>query len=353
MSSHAWFLGRLAVERFTSDVVADYIRERTPVDALVLSPSPDAMTIATGRPNASGFADLLHIIVGTGPEYKDAIRFLEPSAIRQLGIDYIHATDTWIASLPDRALHWLNDPELFELLVRDRTDALYRVQPAFLELNAPPTQGSFESLRRAIPESASVYLSHNIEPRVGIRAAAALSHTQQFGDVRTSVLHLLTPLPIEPLGNQEPDLVVTSSRLAPSAFASTMRRPIWWNDGLAVYAPTAVIEPIMDPPPSHFSAKVSDVQMADGRIAFTATFTDRAADLWSGQDWVVISVDQSRWALPDKSRIARRTQAPARSFMGQLQPVPETEIHEYFYLYEFEPRTATLTLWDGTSYARP
>ncbi len=349
---HAWFLGRLAVERFTSDVVADYIRERTPVDARVLSPQPDAMTIATGRPNASGFANLLHIIVETGPEYKDAIRFLEPSAIRQLGINYIHATDTWIASLPDRALHWLNDPELFELLVRDRTDALYRVQPAFLELNAPPAQGSFASLRRAVPASASVYLPQEIEPRVGIRAAAALSHTQQFGAVRTSVLHLLTPLHIEPLRNQETDLVVTSSRLAPSAFAPAMRRPIWWNDGLAVYAPTAVIEPIMDPPPSHFSAKLSDVQMVDGRIAFTATFTDRATDLWSGQDWLVISADHSHWALPDKSRIARRTEAPARSFMGQLQPVPETEIHEYFYLYEFEPRTATLTLWDGTSYAR-
>ena len=348
---HAWFLGRLAVERFTSDVVADYIRERTPVDARVLSPHPDAMTIATGRPNASGFANLLHIIVGTGPEYKDAVRFLEPSAIRQLGIDYVHATDTWIAGLPDRAMHWLNDPELFELLVRDGTDALYRVQPAFLALNAPPAQGSFESLRRAVPASASVYLPQEIEPRVGIRAAAALSHTQQFGAVRTSVLHLLTRLPLEPLRNQETDLVVTSSRLAPSVFAPAMRRPIWWNDGIAVYAPTAAIKPFMDPPPLHFSAKLSDVRMVDGRIAFTATFIDRATDLWSGQDWLVISADHSRWALPGKSRIARRTQAPARSFMGQLQPVTETEIHEYFYLYEFEMRTATLTLWDGTNYA--
>ena len=348
---HAWFLGRQAVRPFRSDVVAEYIREHTPVYARVLSPHPSAMTIASGRPNASGYANMLHFLVGTGPEYKDAIRYLEPTAIRNLEIDYIHATDTWVASLPERAAHWLNDPGLFELLVRDGADALYRVQAAFLELNIPPAQGSFESLRRAVPESASVYLSHDIEPRDGIRAADALSHTQQFGEVRTSVLHLLTRLPLEPLGKQDPDLVVTSSRLAPSAFAPAMRRPIWWNDGLAVYAPTAAIKPIMDPPPSHFSANLSDVRMVDGRIAFTATFTDRATDLWSGQDWLVISADHSRWALPDKSTVARRTQAPARSFMGQLQPVPETEIHEYFYLYEFEPRTATLTLWDGTSYA--
>ena len=349
---HAWFLGRLAVEPFKSDLVANYIREHTPVDARVLSPHPSAMTIATGRPNASGFANLLHIISGTGPEYKDAIRFLEPAALRQLGIDYVHATDSWAGELPDSAAQWLNDRELFKLLIRDGSDALYRVQPKFLDVNVPPARASFEALKQAVQPSVTVYLSRDVEPRVALRAAAALSHTQQFGYVQTSVLHLLTKLPLEPLGNHEPDLVVTSSRLAPSAFQPTMRRPIWWNDSIAIYAPTAKIEPITGPPPSHFSVELSDVHIVDERIAFTATFTDRAADRWTGQDWVVISADDSRWTLPTRSSNTRRTQAPARSFIGQLQPVPKTETHEYFYLYQFEPRTATLTFWDGSSYAR-
>lgn len=64
---HEWFLGRHAVRPFRSDVMAKFIREHTPPDARVLSPHPSAMTVATGRRNASGFADFLHIIVGTGP----------------------------------------------------------------------------------------------------------------------------------------------------------------------------------------------------------------------------------------------------------------------------------------------
>ena len=32
--------------------------------------------------------------------------------------------------------------------------------------------------------------------------------------------------------------------------------------------------------------------------------------------------------------------------------MPETDSHEYFHLYEFDPLTATLALWDGTGYAR-
>ena len=349
---HAWFQGRYAIEPFASDAVADYIRERTPTDARVLSPHPSAMTIATGRPNASGFATLLHIIVGTGPEYKDAIRFLEPSAIRQLGVTHVHATDAWAAELPDRAVRWLNNPRLFELLVRDGGDALYRVQPAFLDLNPAPARGSFEALRQAIPPSTSVYLSPDIEPQAALRVAAALPQAQLLGEVQSSALHMLTPLESAPLGNLEPDVIVTSSHLAPSAFDPAARQPIWRNDRIAVYAPTNAIKPIIDPPERHVSVQLSDVRMVDEKIAFTATFTDRASDRWTGQDWVVIAASDSRWAFPDRPRNDRRYQAPARSFAGQLQPVPQTDIHEYFYLYEFDPRTATLSLWDGAGYAR-
>ena len=348
---HEWFQGRHAVKRFKSDTIADFIREHTPADARVLSPHPDALTIATGRPNASGFAHLLHIIVGRGPEYKDAIRFLEPAAIRQLGIDYVHATETWTAELTDRAKQWLVNPELFELLVSDGTDVLYRVRPTFLNLDAPPTQGSFEALRRTVPRTASVYISSDVEPQAALRVAATLSHAKLFGHLQTSVLHMLPRLPAEPLDDHEPDLVVTSSRLAPAAFAPTARRPLWWNDGVSVYAPTGAIPYIMDPPTTHFSVQLSDVREHQNRTLFTATFVDYATDRWTGQDWVVISTDDSSWLLPDNSTVGRRTHPPARSFKGQLQPVHETKVHEYTYLYEFDPRAALLSLWDGTSYA--
>ena len=347
---HEWFQGRHAVKQFRSEKVASHIREHTPPDARVLSPHPHEMTIATGRPNASGLLNLQHFLKGTGPEYEDAIRFLEPSAIRKLGIDYVHTTDTWVAKLPDRAVRRLNDPLLFESVVRDGTDALYRITPAFFELDSPPANQSYEALGHVVPATSSVYLSPDINARDAIRASVALSHAQQFGDVDTSVLHLLSKLPMDPLRNREPDLVVTSSHMAPAAFAPDNRRPIWWNNSLSVYAPSDAIEPITDPPPRHFSVDLSDVRIVDKRVAFTTTFTDRASDRWTGQDWVVMSVEDSPWAFPDRSRTSRRTQAPARTFKGQIQPVAETNTHEYFYLYEFHVNTAALTVWDGNSY---
>ncbi len=348
---HQWFQGRHAVKHFSSDAIADFIRTHTPADARVLSPYPDELTIATGRPNASGFAHHLHIIVGRGPEYKDAIRFLEPAAIRQLGIDYVHTTEAWKAELPAHAQQWLANPELFELLIRSRADALYRVHPAFLSLRTSPAQGSFEALRQAVPPSTSVYLSPDLEPQDLLRVAAALPQAQLLGKLQPSALHLFTDLESAPLGTSKPDVIVTSTYLAPSAFDPSARQPVWWNDTIAVYAPTDAIKPVMDPPAPHVSLRMSEVRMVDSRIAFTATFTDRSSDRWTGQDWVVIPASDSRWAIPDRPASARRYQAPARSFTGQLQPVAETDIHEYLYLYQFEPRTATLAQWDGSGYA--
>ena len=348
---HEWFQGRHAVRRFRSEEVASYIRKHTPTNARVLSPHPHEMTIATGRPNASGFTNVLHLLKGSGPEYKDAIRFLEPAAIQKLDIDYVHATKGWVAELPDRAVRWLNDPLLFEPVVSDGADILYRITPAFLQLDSLPADQSYEALADTVPASSSVYLSPDMHARNALRASVALSHAQQLGDLDTSELHLLSKIPTEPLGSREPDFLVTSSHVVPAALPPDKRRPIWWNTSLAVYAPFGGFQPITSPPPHHFSVELSDVRIADKRIAFTTTFTDRASDRWTGQGWLVTSVDDSPWALPDMSRTSRRTQAPARSFQGQLQPVTETKVHEYTYLYEFDPRTALLYLWDGTGYA--
>ena len=90
--------------------------------------------------------------------------------------------------------------------------------------------------------------------------------------------------------------------------------------------------------------------MTDGRVAFTATFTDRASDRWRGQDWVVVATDDSPWNLPYQFGTASFTSVFTRWFDGQVQPVPETAIHEYVYLYEFDPQTGTLAVWDGTDY---
>ena len=345
-------MGRHTSRRRIPAPIDTYIRENTSVDTRILSPHPAVMTVATGRPNASGYTQFPHYNYVEGPEYLDAIRYLEPAAVRRLDYAYLHATDAWIARLPDRAGQWLDDPRLFELLIRDGADALYRIRPAFLDLKVAPTPASFEALRQTVPASASVYLSPSIEYLGSVRAASVLSHADLLGVVRTFLPHLRPNFRTEPLGRVTPDLVVTSARLAPSAFAFDARRPIWWNEEIAVYAPANAIPPIMDPPPKHFSVMLSDVSIVHGRLNFTASFTDRATDLWRGQDWLIFAADASPWAFPYEFDGRGHIRAGARMYMGQLEPVPETKVHEYFYLYELEPRTGTLALWNGSGYAR-
>ncbi|MCY3748831.1 MAG: hypothetical protein OXG64_05995 [Chloroflexi bacterium] len=345
-------LRRYVIETPLSVGVTRYIRNHSPVDTRIFSPHPVAMSNATGRPNASGLRGHVHLRPLTDPQYEDVLRHLEPGAMRRLGFAYVHATNAWVATLPARAQRWLANPELFERLIQTESDALYRVQPAFLSLDVPPSPASFEGLRQAIPPAATVYLAPGIQPTDGIRLAVTLSRAQLLGTVDPGAVHLITHIPTRPLGRQTPDFLATPAQLAPSAFPANARRPMWWNRDLAVYAAEGDPVPLLPPPPVDFSIQLSDVAMADGRIAFTATFTDRATDLWHGQDWVVVATDASRWRFPYRFDTMRLTQVFVRWFEGQVQPVPETSTHEYFFLYEFEPRTGVLTVWDGTGYAR-
>ena len=99
--------------------------------------------------------------------------------------------------------NWLHDPDLFELLIRDGADALFRVRPAFLRLEAAPPPASFEALRRAVPAATTVYLSPALEPVNSIRAAVVLSHARLLGEARpTPTWHSRPDIATEPLGNQ-------------------------------------------------------------------------------------------------------------------------------------------------------
>ena len=298
--------GRTAMP-FVSDRVAAYIRDHTPVDARVLPTTPDdgAIAYATGRPNAAGFTGLVHTLAFNGPEYLDVLNYLEPAALRRLGIAYLHATDVWVAGLPDRSARWLADPRFFELLIRDGSEALYRVRPDFLRLDAAPAPASFEALRQAVPASATVYLPAPFQTVDVLRAASALSHARTLGKVDPTFIHLLTPWPAEPLDGRTPDVVIASPKFVPWMFPPAGRQPIWWNDKVAVYAPHGAVAPIMPPPPEPetfpVSVRLSDAHTQDGRLTFTATFDDRAPGQWSGQDWVVAAGDASPWAIPSRS----------------------------------------------------
>jgi len=334
------FLGREVLRHSIPGGVVAYIRDHTPADARILSPNPSAMSIATGRANASGFADFIQFSGVRGPEYVDAIRRLEPAAIRRLGFDYLHATDGWLDSLPPRATEWIQNPSLFELLARDGAEALYRIRPEFLEIDAAPLPESFEALRQAVPASATVFLSPSIDHFGSVRAASVLSHTHLRGAVRVFAEHLRPGFHTEPLGDRTPDLVVTSARLAPSGFPPGQRTPIWSNDDFAVYAPGGAVAPIMPAARPLLSVRVSSVSIDGGRLAFTATLADDAAKRWSGQDWLIVAADDSPWAFPRDFNNDGRLHRSAVWFGGQFYPGQGIMSHAYL----FDAHTGSLAV---------
>ncbi len=339
------FLGREGLPRSPPDRIVAYIRDHTPADARILSPDPIPMSVATGRANASGFAEFIQFSRVRGPEYVDAVRRLEPAAIRRVGFDYVHATDRWLASLPSRATEWIETPSFFELLVRDGADALYRIRPAFLAIDAAPQPESFEALRQAVPASATVYLSPSIDHIGSVRAASVLSHTRLLGVVRVFTEHLRPGFHTEPLGDGAPDLVVTSARLAPSAFPPGQRTPIWSNDDFAVYAPGGAVAPIMPAPAPLLSVRMSLASAHDGRLAFTATLADDAAKRWTGQEWLVVAADDSPWAFPRDFNTDGRLHRSAQWFDGQFHPGQGIVSHAY--LFDANTRSLAVQGRDG------
>ena len=231
--------GRLA--SYLRDHTPETVRVgHTPVDARVFTPEWPywAASLATGRPNNAGFAGLGHLIYYTGPEYLDALNYLEPAAIQRLEIEYVHATDAWAAGLPARARRWLADPSLFKLLMRDGDEALYSVRPAFRNLEVAPHPESFEALRSVAP-SMVVYLAPQLGWLHGLRVASVLSHARLTGAIDTQPLHLTTPTPwtVEPLGERVPDLVVLPASVEPSMFPSVEWQLVWTDaaGGIAVF----------------------------------------------------------------------------------------------------------------------
>ena len=286
-------MGRSVVESFRSEAVAKYIRTYTAADARVLSPHSNAMTLATGRPNASGFMSFVHLSPSTGPEYRDAINYLEPAVLGRLNTAYVHATDAWVAELPGRAQRWLSDGRFFQLLIRDGPDALYRVRSSFLNQDVTPSPESFDGLRRSVPGTASVYLSTETHPLDALRAAAALSHANLLGTAPTAHLHPLTRLPTSPLGSSVPDLVVAPTMVLPDGGG-----PIWWSEGVAVYAPSGDVVPLVPlPKRPETSVEISDVHQSGEVVAFSATYTNRESEHWTSQDWVVLNADASVWVV--------------------------------------------------------
>lgn len=333
------------------DQVTRYIRNHTPTDARIFSPHPSELTLATGRPNAAGFAGYLHYVERAGPEYRDVYRSLEPSAIRRLGFTYLHATDAWARALPERARAWLDDARFFEPLIREGQHALYQIQPAFLRLDPPPAAQSFEALRQAVPASARVYLTAGLERLSKLRLASALAHTQLSGTLDTARLHLLPSIPIEPSGRRDPNVVVVARDLS-LGLADHGYPTVWWDSNAIAYVTSEAIAPVISPPPAvapDFTVRLSNVQSAANHVSFTAVFSDHLPDGWTGQDWLVIRMEDTPWAQPIHYEDDGYTLVGTQWYAGQVGPSGRTETRRY----EFDAVAGTMAVGHAASDLAP
>ncbi|MCY4112231.1 MAG: hypothetical protein OXF96_09870, partial [Chloroflexi bacterium] len=335
-----------------SPAVADYVRDHTPIDARVFTSLKNAWAVSvhTGRPNASGFVGHAYHTYHPGPEHLDVLGYLEPSAVRRLGIEYVHATDSWVATLPQRAQAWLEDPRLFEPVVRDEHQALYRVRRAFSSLDVAPNPTTFEALRQAVPPSATVYLVTPPRDHDTLLVGAALSHARLVGELDPLFLHVIPPArwQVDRLTDEAPDLVVIPTDAGAWMFGPSARAPIWWHDDVAVYAPAGAVPRLMNTPvptgpPSvepPVLVELTDVTVADGRIEFRASFDERASQGWTSQDWVVLEGDRSPWAIPMEVFRQGREPTIAAWFAGLLSAGSATTAH----VYQFDARMSELSV---------
>ena len=329
--SNDWLMGRAVIERLRSDRVAAYIRDHTAVDDRVFSPIPHVMTAATGRSNASGFPSHIHLFERTGAEYEDVLRFLEPAAVLRLGFDYVHAPEAWAEGLPNRARDWLRNPDLFELLVRDGADALYRVKPAFPRLNPSPARQSYEALRQTVPHLATVHVPTPTSPLTALRIASVLPHARILGTLDPAIPYSLTDLPTEPIGQRLPDVVIVERDVS-FDIGTYDFSPIWWNHAAVAYATRPNVAPAIDPPPQsahHFSIRVGDPQVTEGQITFSTEFSNNAPGEWTGQDWLLVRLEDSRWGLAADFESDGYTLVGTRWFGGQISPDLGTSTRTY------------------------
>ena len=87
----------------------------------------------------------------------------------------------------------------------------------------------------------------------------------------------------------------------------------------------------------------------DGRIAFTATFDNRAPDRWSGQDWIVIATEAPPWNIPTQLPPDGVTPAAHLWFSGQVGPGSGTTS----ITYEFDLRGSRLAVRGEDGGLRP
>ena len=208
----------------------------------------------------------------------------------------------------------------------------------------PPTPGAYEALREAVPDQSTVYLSHANGSLNTFRALAVLPQSQLMGlpdeaALHIPNLHLQADVRPTPLQDESADFVVTAAQLGPSMFQPGARRPVFWNEEIAVYAPDGAIAPVREPPARPFRVRLRDAEATDGRLAFTATLVRylRAKAGPARTGWWFRPMPRRGRCRASGQPIQPRSGTPARPPRG-----PGSVTHRY----EFDPQAVSLSLRD-------
>ncbi|MCY3800666.1 MAG: hypothetical protein OXG46_03725 [Chloroflexi bacterium] len=334
---HAGIMGRAELAGVPAELVS-YIKDHLAGNASILSPNPMAISVASGRPSPYGYVDFTQYVGLRGPEYLDAIEHLDPDAVRRLGVGYVHATPMWVDGLPERSRDWLERPEYFKPLVQSETGALYQVLEPFSELVASPPPGSFTELRYLTGRGARIYIPPVVHPLDRLSMAAALQGALLYGDLGDPA-HVRSTLGLYSYNDQDLDFLILPSRLSPTVIPAHLRSPVWSRAENTVYAVGDVEDGAIRRGIAALWIDIEESRVDQHSIRFGTRFEIGDSDGWTGQDWVLIADDGTRWAVPALQ------DRPVHWYSGQVDP----SAHDLRVEYDLNLETGALQWSTGGS----
>ena len=300
-----------------ASVDAQIAKRQALLDAIAATASPGeriltaqvtVVTAGTGQPAPLGYAEWPHYLGLHGPEYQDALRFLDREALNELDIAFLHVDAAMLSVMTDDARRRLESPSEFQLVFQSagpRIDALYAVVPQTGD-SRDPDPSSFRAFAdlaagRRVLISSAVHPLKRLPLFYTVRSSDSLFG--QWGDPG----HFRRDVRIQPPTGAPVDLIVLPDALYPSPLDPVHRVPVWTHDRTRVHDLTASVQGQGPAPPirvdGHSLLSSSGIQIA--------SMPEWSED-WTGTDWVLYREAEPGTGVP---AILQRGE---RWFPGQL-----------------------------------
>ena len=276
----------------------------------ILTAQVMVVTVGTGQPAPLGYAEWPHNLGLHGPEYQDALRFLDRAALNELGIEFIHVDEAMRSVMSDDAKRRLATPAEFQLIFQSagpHRDALYAVIPPTGD-SREPDPASF----RAFADLAAgrrVLISSAVHPLARLPLFYTLRSSSSLFGHWGDPGHFRRDVRIQPPAGTSVDLVVLPDTLYPSPLDPAHRTPAWTANRTRVYDLTASVAGQAPRPP--IGVDGPSILSSSG---IEVTSLPEWSEAWTGTDWVLY-----REAEPG-SGVPAMLERGERWYPGQLAP---------------------------------